>query len=122
MRVAGGEPASIIQEFRPPPWPLPALQPYQSSRFTHLRAPLLSYTLVRLVLVPSRPKLTRNTCTVQGDTLQSLFTKLRKKAGEESIGYVVGAGWVKYEWNSSFWDLDDGRLTRGASTLQSLED
>lgn len=47
---------------------------------------------------------------MQGDTLRSLFTKLQKKAGEESIGYMVGAGWVKYEWNGSFWDLDDGQL------------
>ncbi len=76
---------------------------------------------------PSRPKLTpqNKTYIVQGDTLQSLFAKLRRKAGEESIGYVVGAGWVKYEWNGAFWDLDDGSLvTRrlSASTLQSFLD
>lgn len=47
---------------------------------------------------------------MQGDTLQSLLTKLQKKAREESVGYVVGPGWVKYEWNGAFWDLDDGPL------------
>lgn len=62
---------------------------------------------------------------MQGDTLQSLFAKLRRKAGEESIGYVVGEGWVKYEWNGAFWDLDDGPLVThrlSASTLQSFLD
>ena len=85
------------------------------SRSSHTSELLCCCTLpyVLLGLVPTRSNLTsQHAClclTVQGDTLQSLFTSLQRKAGEESTGYVVGAGWVKYEWNSAFWDLDDGR-------------
>lgn len=41
------------------------------------------------------------------DTLESLYDKLgRKLSGEQ-----VQPGWVKYSWNDSIWNLDDGRYS-----------
>lgn len=45
---------------------------------------------------------------VSEDTLQTLYDKLRRKAN--TYGKRVGLGWVKYEWNDSVWNLDDGVL------------
>ena len=42
------------------------------------------------------------------DTLQTLYTKLSKKAGDELHGNPIRPGCVKYEWNSIVWNLDDG--------------
>lgn len=42
------------------------------------------------------------------DTLHTIFTKLTQKAFTELHGKPVRAGYVKYEWNSSFYNLDDG--------------
>lgn len=44
------------------------------------------------------------------DTLQSLFSKLDKKyyVGSLSEEHSIGPGWLKYEWNDSVWNLDDG--------------
>lgn len=42
------------------------------------------------------------------DTLQTLFDKLSKKTIAEFRGQRVKAGWVKYSWNGSIWNLDDG--------------
>ena len=116
MRVAGGAPASSHSSAFPSsvmastsPAALPVLEvhtPQSSFAVVHSCKPWYSPSVDSTETEPA-------TCTVQGDTIQSLYTKLQKKAGEESIGYVVGAGWVKYEWNGSFWDLDDGK-TRGA--------
>jgi len=77
-----------------------------------VHTPQSSFAVVHSCTACYRSLLTETdpgTFTVQADTLRNLFTKLQKKSGEESIGFVVGAGWVKYEWNGSFWDLDDGR-------------
>ncbi|PAV23617.1 hypothetical protein PNOK_0068500 [Pyrrhoderma noxium] len=45
------------------------------------------------------------------ETLQSLFSKLNKKAANTGEIYGpldhVGPGWVKYEWNDNTWNLDD---------------
>lgn len=43
------------------------------------------------------------------DTLDSLFDKLSKKTSAEFHGESVQPGWVKYSWNDSTWNLDDGK-------------
>ena len=56
---------------------------------------------------------------VSNDTLTSLFDKLTKKNNTERIhGERVGPDWLKYEWNGSVWNLDDG--TYLASLLSEL--
>nr|VWO94841.1 Beta-xylanase (EC [Ganoderma boninense] len=42
------------------------------------------------------------------DNLQTIYTKLTQKAFAELHGKPVRAGYVKYEWNNSFYNLDDG--------------
>lgn len=42
------------------------------------------------------------------DTLDSIYDKLTRKLANERRGRVVGPGWVKYSWNDSTWNLDDG--------------
>ena len=81
--------------------------------FTHLRALLLSDTLVRRLvssLVSAETDPGGKKRTVQDGTIQGLFAKLQMKARRHFIGYTVGEGWVKYEWKNSIWDLDDGLL------------
>lgn len=41
------------------------------------------------------------------DSLETLFAKLSKKTLAELNGRHVRSGWVKYEWNSIVWNLDD---------------
>lgn len=45
------------------------------------------------------------------DSLETLFDKLSKKTVSELNGRHVRPGWVKYEWNSTVWNMDDGTLT-----------
>lgn len=45
--------------------------------------------------------------TVRDDTLETLFSKLSKKLTVGHSVSIVGPGWLKYEWNQSFWTLDD---------------
>ena len=47
---------------------------------------------------------------VSNDTLTSLFDKLSRKSNTEFHGKRVGPGWLKYEWNTSVWNLDDGTI------------
>lgn len=44
------------------------------------------------------------------DTLLTLFDKISKKSHAEFHGRRVKSGWVKYSWNDSIWNLDDGKL------------
>jgi len=46
--------------------------------------------------------------SVTSDPLTSLFDKLSRKRNTEFYGKRVGPGWLKYEWNGSVWNLDDG--------------
>lgn len=46
--------------------------------------------------------------TVHEDTLDALFNTLSRKANIGTGGARVGAGWLKYAWNDSIWNLDDG--------------
>lgn len=41
------------------------------------------------------------------DTLITLFDKISKKGTTEFKGRRVRAGWAKYSWNDSVWNLDD---------------
>ena len=50
---------------------------------------------------------------VSNDTLTSLFDKLSRKSNTEFHGKRVGPGWLKYEWNGSVWNLDDGTYLAG---------
>jgi hypothetical protein len=50
---------------------------------------------------------------VSNDALTSLFDKLSRKSNTESHGKRVGPGWLKYEWNGSVWNLDDGTYLAG---------
>jgi len=45
--------------------------------------------------------------SVATDSLTLLFDKLSRKKNTEFYGKRVGPGWLKYEWNSSVWNLDD---------------
>ncbi|KAG6916608.1 hypothetical protein DXG01_006165 [Tephrocybe rancida] len=45
------------------------------------------------------------------DTLQSLFDTLSRKAYTAYQGERVGPGWLKYEFNDSVWNLDDGTFS-----------
>ncbi len=45
---------------------------------------------------------------VNQDSLPTLFDKLGKKAHADYDGQEVGLGWLKYEYNGTIWDLDDG--------------
>ncbi len=42
------------------------------------------------------------------DTLDTLYSKLSKKAVSELRGGPVHASCLKYEWNDTVWNLDDG--------------
>ena len=44
------------------------------------------------------------------ETLEALFDKLTSKTFSEFTGRRVRSGWVKYSWNGSIWNLDDGVL------------
>ncbi|KAI0306630.1 hypothetical protein B0F90DRAFT_787124 [Multifurca ochricompacta] len=46
--------------------------------------------------------------SVASDPLTSLFDKLSRKRNTDYHGKRVGPGWLKYEWNGSVWNLDDG--------------
>src|ERR1700677_4949409 len=50
---------------------------------------------------------------VSNDTLTSLFDKLSRKNNTEFHGKRVGPGCLKYEWNGSVWNLDDGTYLAG---------
>ncbi|KAJ7156960.1 hypothetical protein C8R43DRAFT_1234681 [Mycena crocata] len=41
------------------------------------------------------------------DSLQDLYDKLSRKSGTGYTGKRVGAGWLKYEFNDTIWNLDD---------------
>ncbi|CCA69654.1 hypothetical protein PIIN_11686 [Serendipita indica DSM 11827] len=43
--------------------------------------------------------------SLKGDSLSTLFTRLSHK-----VHGTVGPGWIKYEYNGSYWDLDDGTI------------
>jgi hypothetical protein len=43
------------------------------------------------------------------DTLQNLFDRLSRKSHTDFHGEPVGPGWIKYHWNDTFWNLDDGK-------------
>lgn len=48
------------------------------------------------------------------DSLETLYEKLTRKLAAVYHGQAVGPGWVKYSWNESTWNLDDGEpLTLG---------
>ncbi|KAG8758253.1 hypothetical protein FRC14_000432 [Serendipita sp. 396] len=40
--------------------------------------------------------------SLKGENISSLFSRLSSK-----LRSTVGPGWIKYEYNNSFWDLDD---------------
>lgn len=46
---------------------------------------------------------------VTQDSLQSLYDKLSRKTHIPHHGERVGPGWLKYEFNDSIWNLDDGK-------------
>lgn len=46
---------------------------------------------------------------VNEDSLEHLFDKLSRKSHTDFHGQRVGPGWIKYHWNDTFWNLDDGR-------------
>ena len=45
---------------------------------------------------------------VSEGNLKSLSSKLKSKSDIDFHGKRVGPGWLKYEWNGSVWNLDDG--------------
>jgi hypothetical protein len=45
---------------------------------------------------------------VTQDSLEDLYDKLSRKSGTGYQGQRVGAGWLKYEFNQTIWNLDDG--------------
>ncbi|GLB34693.1 hypothetical protein LshimejAT787_0202580 [Lyophyllum shimeji] len=63
--------------------------------------------------------------SVTQDSLQTLFDTLTRKAHTTYHGERVGPGWLKYEFNDSIWNLDDGRnwirVVEATLTLQSAD-
>jgi hypothetical protein len=53
------------------------------------------------------------------ETLTSLFDKLSRKRNTEFYRKRVGPGWLKYEWNGSVWNLDDGAFHFVGSTQRT---
>ncbi|KAJ7510090.1 hypothetical protein B0H11DRAFT_1175747 [Mycena galericulata] len=45
--------------------------------------------------------------SVTQDSLEDLYDKLSRKSGTGYAGKRVGAGWLKYEFNQTIWNLDD---------------
>ncbi|KIO21531.1 hypothetical protein M407DRAFT_80274 [Tulasnella calospora MUT 4182] len=45
--------------------------------------------------------------SLRDDSLETLFDRLSYKMSSSRIPARVGPGWLKYEWNGSFWTLDD---------------
>jgi hypothetical protein len=56
---------------------------------------------------------------VSEDSLKSLYDKLTRKVRLEYNGARVGAGWLRYSWNDTVWNLDDGALYRLDAQLPS---
>lgn len=42
------------------------------------------------------------------ESVTALFNALSRKHNTDFHGKRVGPGWIKYEWNESVWNLDDG--------------
>ncbi len=40
--------------------------------------------------------------------METLYDKVGSKARVEFRGQRIQPGWVKYSWNDSIWNLDDG--------------
>jgi hypothetical protein len=47
---------------------------------------------------------------VHEERLETLYDQLSRKVNTGAAGKRVGPGWLKYEWNDSIWNLDDGKL------------
>jgi hypothetical protein len=43
------------------------------------------------------------------ETLSALYDKLTRKVTADYLGARVTAGWLKYEWRDTVWNLDDGK-------------
>jgi hypothetical protein len=54
------------------------------------------------------------------DSLESLYDTLSRKSHTDYRGERVGAGWLKYDWNETIWNLDDGAHTDHPSELRPL--
>ena len=50
--------------------------------------------------------------------MESLFQKVSNKAKVEFKGQRIQPGWVKYSWNNSIWNLDDGAHPLLRSSVQ----
>ena len=60
---------------------------------------------------------------VSEGNLKSLFSKLKSKSDIDFHGKRGGPGWLKYEWNGSVWNLDDGTyLVALLSELRTEQD
>ncbi|PPR01092.1 hypothetical protein CVT26_015998 [Gymnopilus dilepis] len=81
--------------------------PSSSFSIVHSCEPLAA----RSLLDPTWADVTR-------ETLLDLYNKLSRKHNTDYYGERVGPGWLKYEYNDTFWNLDDGQPT--ASTSRSL--
>lgn len=51
--------------------------------------------------------------TVTQESLDELYDKLSRKGHTERYPPRVGPGWLRYEWNGSVWNLDDGAFAVG---------
>ncbi|TFK54746.1 hypothetical protein OE88DRAFT_1710557 [Heliocybe sulcata] len=54
--------------------------------------------------------------SLSSDSLKNLFDTLSRKAHTDYHGERVGPGWVKYEWNGTAWNMDDGECPPCRST------
>jgi len=70
--------------------------PRRSLSFILVRFSLLA--LVHSLIIPP----------VNEHTLTSLFDNLSRKSNTPYFGQRVGPSWLKYEWNQTVWNLDDG--------------
>ena len=49
--------------------------------------------------------------TVTQESLAALYDKLSRKVHTDYYGERVSPGWLKYKFNHTFWQLDDGKLS-----------
>ncbi|KAJ7444885.1 hypothetical protein FB451DRAFT_1055991 [Mycena latifolia] len=67
----------------------------------NVHTPTSSFALVHSCKYTKRPAF------LTQDSLEDLYDKLSRKTGTGYTGQRVGAGWLKYEFNQTIWNLDD---------------
>lgn len=92
----------------------PSMDPAQQLTIINVHTPSASFAIPHSCESRFLPRLAgmANRDIVAEETLQALYSKLDSKlASVQELGSgdePVGPGWVKYEWDNTVWNLDDG--------------